>query len=606
MTRIALIFGCDLRTLALFRVFLGFLIIADLLTRAGNLAEHYTDSGVLPRSALLGELGYFQPSIHLLSGSGFLQGLLFLAAGLIALALLVGYRTRLATILSWIFLISLQNRNPMVHYGGDMLLMLLVFWGMFLPLGARFSVDAALSPHDTPPRNAYFSAATMALLIQCMSVYFFTALLKTSSEWIPDGTAVYYALEVDYVTTPVGSWLAQFSFLTYALTFFVWTIELIGPFLIFSPFFHLPLRITVMTLLILMHIGFLLCLRVGWFPLISLTSLLAFTPGVVWDRIGLWLRTREHAGLQMYYDGGCEFCRKTCLLLRTLLLLPHTPIRPAQVDPQLHELLVAHDSWVVVDHDGSIHLRWEALALVFRRSPIFWWLGYLLGARALRKLGDRVYGVIGANRDRLGALTAAYLPYRPLRVGPTVGANIVVVALMILVLYMNLATIQAVPPVSWAPARDVAITLRLQQRWRMFAPRPPIDDGWFVFRGLMSDGTPVDLRSRLITNPDFEKPVDVPASYYSHRWRKYLIRLTESRHDKHRELYGQYVCRRWNDGRPQEFRAVKVQVYFVREQTLPDYGGAGPISGTLLWEGSCPGSPERSGEPEADYEGGDL
>ena len=139
------IFGIDLRTLALYRVCLALIIIMDLVARARDLTAHYSDEGVLPRAALLGDIGQWAPSLHLISGSPKIQALLFMLAGVVALALLVGYRTRAATILSWLLLLSLQARNPAIMQGGDMLLYLLLFWGIFLPLDARFSVDAALN-----------------------------------------------------------------------------------------------------------------------------------------------------------------------------------------------------------------------------------------------------------------------------------------------------------------------------------------------------------------------------------------------------------------------------------------------------------------------------
>ena len=44
------IFGIDLRTMALFRVGLGALLLADLALRARDLTAHYTDAGILPWS----------------------------------------------------------------------------------------------------------------------------------------------------------------------------------------------------------------------------------------------------------------------------------------------------------------------------------------------------------------------------------------------------------------------------------------------------------------------------------------------------------------------------------------------------------------------------
>ena len=101
-TLVRAIFGIDLRTLALFRVMLGAIIIADLALRARDLSAHYSDRGVLTRAALLADLGSWAPSLHLMSGAPLVQALLFVIAGLVALAMLIGYRTRAATIASWI------------------------------------------------------------------------------------------------------------------------------------------------------------------------------------------------------------------------------------------------------------------------------------------------------------------------------------------------------------------------------------------------------------------------------------------------------------------------------------------------------------------------
>ena len=95
------LFGFDLRSLAAFRIGLALIILADLIIRSRDIKAHYTDFGVLPRTALIdGILNPWYWSVHLISGQPLVQTLLFLFAGLVAFALLVGYRTRLAVIAS--------------------------------------------------------------------------------------------------------------------------------------------------------------------------------------------------------------------------------------------------------------------------------------------------------------------------------------------------------------------------------------------------------------------------------------------------------------------------------------------------------------------------
>ena len=228
-TPLRIVFGVDLRTLALFRVLLGSLIITDLCLRARDLRAHYTDFGLMPRGVLIDELSPGSFSLHLLNGTALYQSGLFILAAIFGFMMILGWRTRLATVASWLLLVSLHNRNIAILSGEDQLFVLLIFWAMFLPIGARFSVDTALDPSycrgRTSSSSAFFSVATIALLTQGMSMYFFSALLKSDQMWIPDGAAVYYALQLDYLATPFAIWLRQFESILSGLTYYVWALS---------------------------------------------------------------------------------------------------------------------------------------------------------------------------------------------------------------------------------------------------------------------------------------------------------------------------------------------------------------------------------------------
>src|SRR5918998_185013 len=200
------VFGADLRSLAAFRMVLAALVLADLASRAPDLYAHYTDRGVLPRSILLQEaLNRWQVSLNLMSGELYVQALLFGVAALAALALLVGYRTRLMTVIVWVLLLSIQARNPLILNSGDTLLRMLLFWGMFLPLGAHWSVDRALKAAPSRLSMHFLSLATVGLFMQIAFVYWFTAILKSGPAWRVDGTALYYALSIEEWVTPIGA-----------------------------------------------------------------------------------------------------------------------------------------------------------------------------------------------------------------------------------------------------------------------------------------------------------------------------------------------------------------------------------------------------------------
>lgn len=287
-TRVASLFSIDLRSLAVFRMALGVLLLADLYIRVQDLSAHYTDWGALPRDVLIPHFSNPIPlSVHLATGSTLGQALIFLLAGVFALGLLVGFRTPVVTCLSWLLLLSVQARNPRVLHCSDDLLRLLLFWGMFVPLGARYSLDSLFrrSGSDGPPLpTGVRSVGTAALLLQVCLVYWCTAAFKSWDVWWREASAVYYALSIDQIVAPFGLWLLGFPDLLALLSRATLALELVGPCLVFVPFLTPWLRLCVIGAFVSFHLGLALCLSIGAFPYISMVSWLVFVPGLVWER----------------------------------------------------------------------------------------------------------------------------------------------------------------------------------------------------------------------------------------------------------------------------------------------------------------------------------
>ena len=272
--------GIDTRALAALRIALGLLLLADLFLRSRDLVALYTSEGVLPRSVLTEAFPTFSKlTFHTATGGAWVQVLLFSLAGLVALALLAGYRTRLATLVSLVLLVSLQARNPMVLNAGDSVLRRLLFWSLLLPLGERWSVDAL---HGDGPRRRVSGVASAALLLQVVLIYAVNGLLKLRGDLWIQGRAIEYVFGLDQLTILLGDALAEYPLLLAAFDY-LWMAMVLGSVLLVL--LTGRARAAFAALFMAMHFGMFLTMRLGPFPLISIAALLPFLPPEIWDRV---------------------------------------------------------------------------------------------------------------------------------------------------------------------------------------------------------------------------------------------------------------------------------------------------------------------------------
>jgi predicted DCC family thiol-disulfide oxidoreductase YuxK len=577
-------YGLDIRSLALLRMGLAIAILTDLWWRAPDIAAHYSDQGVLPRTTLIdGLLDPWYWSVHLLSGQTIVQQGMFLSAALLAIALLVGYRTRLVTIASWALLVSLHHRNPALLFAADSVLRTMMFWAMFLPLGAAYSVDSAMNPRASSVPRQIFSGVTVALMAQQCFIYIFSAVFKTTSPiWWPDLTAVYYALSFDQYATVIGAWLLTLPpILLKTFTAITLVLEWVGPLFLFMPWRTHTFRVATVITFILLHIGFGFTLHIGIFPFLSCITWLAFLPSSVWEGLSQRVYGPPQAGLAIYYDADCGFCKKVVYLLRTFLLLPKTPLETAQSVPAMHAEMEHNNSWVVVDWQGNYHFKFEAIAYVVSLSPVFRCLTPLLRWGPVMAVGTRFYEWIANNRRTAGFFTRPF-SFRSFTVRPPLWQSVVALGLIGFIFVLNLQgitnhwafvdqntpTLSALKRVTRSRSLQrvewIGYLLRLDQGgWGIFAPAPPRDDGWPVVVGTLENGKEVNLLEP--GEPiDFDKPTlaDRRRLYGNMQWRTYFINLNRNIGNQLYADYGDYLCRTWQ-GQSLE----QVDLYFVQERT---------------------------------------
>ena len=513
----------DPRTLGLGRIGLGLLLLMDLLRRVPWLPHLYSNDGLLPNHTFL-----WRPPTERMFSLFFLASwkdeaaLGFVLCFVCYFLLLIGYRTRLFHILSFLAMLSLHNRVQFVENGGAVAMTALVMWTMFLPLGRRFSVDAVLAslrarPHETaadlqqgppaPDNRPFVSLVVLALLVQLAVIYYFNYAHKTGVTW-REGTAVHYVLWQERIITLLGVWVRThlpFGF-TKLLTHGTLIIEAAAPLLLLTPVlwrFTRPLAIVGLASL---HIGIALLVNLGAFS----AAMLAYYPFLLAREHWEWaarLVPRRGRRRHVHYDPSSGLAFQLARIVSRLDVYRRLQWEPTVPGPDQSRALR-----VIDPHRNREYQGWDAAVQILRALPLggLWTLPLRLPGLSLLPAG--LYRLMAARAHRLGdwlGLQAAPAddsppppspPPRPwrlwwLRQRPVMREVLVLVVVVQVAMEVLVAN-PAVP--RWMkPARPywmVAAIMytHLFEGWSMFSPDAPTRDLMVYVDAVTIDGRHID------------------------------------------------------------------------------------------------------------------
>jgi hypothetical protein len=546
-SKVAELFGIDLRSLALFRIVLGFIVLIDLAERFVNLGAHYSDAGILPRETAMGSINQWRWSLGFANGTTEFQALLFIVATAAAILLILGVRTRVTSVILWVLVLSIQVRNPLLSSAADTLIRMLLFWAMFLPLDAKWSLGAPRAPGDetlSSSRPAFaLSFGTAGLLLQIACMYLFTALLKTGPAWTTDGTAIYYSTGAGHVTRPFADVVHQLPpMLLEVMTYATLVLEYAAPVLLFFPFRTTLVRTFTIVAIVLLHIGILSVMDVGIFSQASALCMVCFLPGRFWD---VWL-----PAIRVRLVGKARLPGSTA----------RGPLRPL-VNDVTRAAPRRIDGTAVAAVSGADH--------------------------------------VGPNSPSTELMPEDRFPQRPTTANPAPGflrasplGNVLAAFCILFVVLWNITTVSAftLP----RQVQPVAYFTGMYQTWNMFAPNPPTVTQWYVIRGVLMDGREVDLlrpmvdgRIDQVTFLSWERPDDIVNGYYQDKyWRKYFEAIGESDRSAERKRLADIACRTWNRHYGGDVELNTVEIYQLTQRTLPE-GERGEINRYLVDDFVC-------------------
>ena len=273
----------DLRSLGVFRVLLGALLLGDCFERWPNIEAFYTSGGVfagLDRPT--GPLTLLESFRTLTQAQGF-----FIFSAVCYALLLVGYRTRLFHVLSFVCFMSIVNRTLLVRAGDDLVLASMLMWTIFLPMGGRFSLDALQGRNVARPDHlGGYNLAAFCAVAQIGIIYFCTAFAKSGAMWW-DGTAIYYALQLDQFTRELGHFVAGLPmYVIKPMTWATLAVEILALPMMLSPFFQPYLRRSIVVALCLLHLGIALTMTLDFFAVKMIATFALLVRPEDWRLIG--------------------------------------------------------------------------------------------------------------------------------------------------------------------------------------------------------------------------------------------------------------------------------------------------------------------------------
>ncbi len=256
-------FTLSSKSLSLMRISLGLSILVHSYYLLQKVKLFYTDSGLLPRQIDVPFKFEYLPGLSHLSGNAGWQYVLVFLLSAGAASLLVGYRPKLSCFLCWIILIAFSARAPILAYGVDRYIILVLFWSFFLPLTEHYSLGRASSEN----RNVQ-SLACAGLIGQISLIMIFSGLNKTNPSWM-DGSFLQKQFDFFMTSRPMGDLLLSYPTLLALITKSVKWGQILSGTLLLIP----RARNIAIFGIALMHISFAASMRLVVFPIIGLTSL---------------------------------------------------------------------------------------------------------------------------------------------------------------------------------------------------------------------------------------------------------------------------------------------------------------------------------------------
>ena len=265
--------SCDPRVASLLRIVYGSLMVVYVSVWLLDGSIWFSDAGILSHASAAAISGGYHSLIFLVYSSPMFVQACLVVMLLQSVLLVLGCWSRFQMACVFVWLVSFQQRNPMILDCEDTVFRWFAFLMMFLPLDHCWSLGRRISGKQSLATTEH-SWALRLLQIQMAIIYLSAAWCKLQGETWRDGTALFYVSRLDDYFGRF--WLPELLFdtpwLVRLITWSVLAVELLIPITIWWP----RLRVPAMTVGLLMHLGIEYTMNLFLFQWIMIAGLLSF------------------------------------------------------------------------------------------------------------------------------------------------------------------------------------------------------------------------------------------------------------------------------------------------------------------------------------------
>ncbi len=298
--------------LAAFRFFFGLLMAISLIRFAAH--------GWIEKLYILPKFHFSYYGLSWVKPLGDWTYLLFMVCFIASIAVMLGYKYRLAIItffLSFCYIELMDKTTYLNHY---YFISIIAFIFIFLPAGKYFSIDAYLKPERCFQYVPRWTKDILMLMVGI--VYFYAGVAKLNSDWMLEALPLKIWLPGSYDLPLIGGLLEQ-SWVHYAFSWAGMLYDVSIPFLLW----YKPTRKLAFVGVIIFHIMTRVLFPIGMFPFIMIFAALIFfdAPTHEWildklSRIGRFSMDRFNNGKRLLHS-SLSWSKARLVLLGSFLVI---------------------------------------------------------------------------------------------------------------------------------------------------------------------------------------------------------------------------------------------------------------------------------------------